>query len=270
MARAHEPPSGSDHPPQNGVKGKQVAIALFIATTFGIMAILSFPLSKVARLPIKLPRPLQAALAPAERLIRPIIPWLGNPLGNRPPTLPVANPPTAPGVPPAASGPSGPGGPGAGPPAPPPPGGGESPTLPRTLARPGQPLPQTLVKQLTTLVSTLSKRLSPEEARLVRAEIARVRPMRAACLADRACAKQLRRLEKLLRKYEARQRHRGKHGGKHRDAHGNESTEGRSQSSETTSDGKPGRGSHGKHKKHSKHGKSLGKAHKKHGRLEKG
>jgi hypothetical protein len=260
MARAHEPSNGSDHPTQNGVKGKQVAIALFIATTFGIMAILSFPLSKVVRLPITLPRPLQAALAPAERLIRPIIPWLGNPLGTRPPTLPVAHTPTAPGVSPSVpSGPGGPGGPGSGPP--PPPGGEGSPTLPSALTRPGQPIPPTLVKELTTILSTLSKRLSPEEARLVRAELAWLRPMREACLADRACAKQLKRLEKLLRKFEARQRQRGRHGDKHRHAHGNESTQGPSRSSETTSDG--GERGHGKHKKQGKH-------HKKHGGLKKG
>lgn len=267
MARAHEPPNGSDHPPQNGTKGKQVAIALFIATTFGIMVILSFPLSQVARLPLKLPRPLQAALTPAERLIRPIIPWLGNPFGSRPPKLPVANPPTAPGVSPSVPlGPTSPGGPGTEPPAPPPPGGQESPTLPRTLTKPGQQIPPTLVRELTTLLSTLSKKLSPEEARLVRAEIARLRPMRAACLADRACAKQLKRLEKLLRKYEARQR--GRHGGKHRHAHGNESTEGSSRSSAATSDGgRQGQRTHGKHKKHSKHHKSLVNRHKKHSRL---
>lgn len=75
MARSQEPLNGSDHSAQNGVKARRAAIVLFIVATFGIMAVLSFPLTRNIRLP--LPRPLQSALSPAERLIRPIVPWLG-------------------------------------------------------------------------------------------------------------------------------------------------------------------------------------------------
>jgi hypothetical protein len=238
MARAHEPPNGSDHPPQNGNRGKQVAIALFLATTFGVMAILSFPLSEVGRLPFRIQRPLQAALAPAERLLRPIIPWLGS-LGPRP-SRPAANPPASAGNPPSVpSGPTGPGGPGEGPPQPPPPpprGGGDSPTLGR-VARPRSLAPSTLTRELTTLLSTLTKKLTTREARLVRAELGWIRPVRDVCLADRACAKQLQKLEKLLLKYQAHQR--GKHEGKH--PHGS--------------------GKQGKHKKHGKRHQGLSKWH---------
>jgi hypothetical protein len=261
MARAHEPPNGSDHPPQNGNKGKQVAIALFLATTFGIMAILSFPLSEVGPFPFRIP-PLQAALAPAERLIRPIIPWLG-PFGPRR-AGPAANPPARAGSPPSVpsvpSVPTGPEGPGEGPPPPPPPPGGDrSPTL-GTLARPRRPSPPTLTKEMTTLLSTLTKKLTTREARVVRAELAWIRPMRGECLADRACAKQLKKLEKLLRKYEAHRR--GRHGGKHRHTPGNESTEGRSRSPGTSDDhGKTSRasGKQGKPKKHGKRHQGLSK-----------
>jgi hypothetical protein len=78
MARPHDPPTGFDQPAQNGLKARRAAIALFVFTTFGIMVILSFPLSRNFRLPRTIPRPLQAALSPAERLIRPIAPWLGE------------------------------------------------------------------------------------------------------------------------------------------------------------------------------------------------
>jgi hypothetical protein len=94
MARPDDPPKGSDHPVQNGLKARRAAIALFIATTFGIMVILSFPLSRSFKLPLELPRPLQAALSPVERLIRPIAPWLGalgrSPTGSPKPGLTVA------------------------------------------------------------------------------------------------------------------------------------------------------------------------------------
>jgi hypothetical protein len=77
MARSHEPPSGSDHPHQNGIKRRRVAIALFIMATFGIAAVLSFPLVRNVELPFRLPRASQGALNPSERLIRPIVPSPG-------------------------------------------------------------------------------------------------------------------------------------------------------------------------------------------------
>ena len=47
------------------------AIGLFIAATFGMLAILSLPVSKVAKLPFQLPRPLQRGLGPLGPLLRP-------------------------------------------------------------------------------------------------------------------------------------------------------------------------------------------------------
>jgi len=88
MARSHEPANGSDHPHHNGITRRRFAIALFIMATFGIAAVVSFPLARNIQLPLRFPRPLQAALSPAERLIRPIIPWLG-------PISPPASPPRA-------------------------------------------------------------------------------------------------------------------------------------------------------------------------------
>lgn len=118
MARSHEPPNGSDHHVQNGVKARRAAIVLFIVATFGIVAILSFPLARNVRLPPGLRRPLQAALSPAERLIRPIIPWLGPLPGSfsapRRPGRAIAAPPRT------ISRPTG-SRPGAPPPVPPPP-----------------------------------------------------------------------------------------------------------------------------------------------------
>lgn len=258
MARAHEP-NGSDHLPQNGNRGKQVAIALFIATTFGIMVILSFPLSRVTRLPLK--RPLQAALAPFERLIRPVVPWLGSPFGKRPPPVSSANP-RGPST--VSALPSGPSGPGAGTGPPPPPPSEESPTLPGTTTRPGTTLPPTLVRQLTTILSHPAKRLSSEEVRLIRTGIARLRSMGTVCLSDRTCAKLLKRMEKVLRKFEAHQR--GPHKAKRRPHGKHGSAEATAGSSHRTSDGRGrGRGAHGKHKKLSKHHKSHGKPHKGHG-----
>lgn len=143
MARAHEPANGSDHPPPNGNRGRQVAIALFIATTFGIMAILSFPLAGV-RVPPNLPRPLETALSPIERLIRPLIPWLGQPSGNRAPKVSVALGPRRPGGV-TSAGPSGPSGPV---PAPPPPQGGAPTTLTRTGPQTVRTLAPTVVRQV--------------------------------------------------------------------------------------------------------------------------
>jgi hypothetical protein len=289
MARAHEPPNGSDHPPQNGIKGKQVAIALFVATTFGIMAILSFPLSRVARLP----RPLQAALSPAERLIRPILPWFGNLPGHRAPKVSVAVAPQRTRVGPTVpSRPAGPGGPGSGtpsPPAQPGPAEGAPPTPTGAGPHPAQTLATILLGQLTTILSNGPTRLSPEDARRIQAEISTLRSMGRACLADALCAEQLRLVERVIHKLEAHQSepHKGKHRHAHR-RHGHD--KGSSHTSQGNAHGgrgdghghrhKPkgngmaappghsheGKGSHRKHRKHHKshHSSRKGNHHKSH------
>lgn len=272
MARAHEPANGSDHPPQNG-RGKQVAIALFLATSFGIMAILSFPLSRVARLPLKLPHPLEAALSPIERLIRPVVPWLGRPSGNRPPKVPVVVALQRPrsGAPPGPGSlaPGGPGSPTA-PPGEPPPGSSESLTLPPTLTL--RALTTTLIGQLTTILSNGTNRLSPEDAKLIEAELSTLLSMRTACLADPTCAEQLKLIEKLLHRLDAHQRgrHEGKpggHGRKHGPAKGSSHApqgpshgRGRGHGHKPDQEGTASRGrshekgSHTKHKKQHKSG----------------
>jgi len=255
VAHWHEPPNGSDRLPQYGNKGKQVAIALFIVTSFGIMAILSFPLSRVARLPLKLRNPVQAALNPIERVIRPIIPGLGGPSRSRPPTVSVAVGPRGP----RSTAPSGQGlgGPPSVPP-PAPPGGGAPPTLTRpALTRTGpQPAPTlagTLVRQLTAILSSPTRTLSPEQAKLIQAEISQLRSM-SACLVDRTCARQLKLVERLLHKFDARQR--GRHAGKHGDrSHKHGPPSGASQASS-------GATSHGRG---STHGNGQGHRHKKFG-----
>ncbi|HEY3208625.1 MAG TPA: hypothetical protein VGL18_02360 [Actinomycetota bacterium] len=263
MARSHEPANGSDRSPLNGNRGKQVAVALFIATSFGIMAILSFPLSKVARLPLKLPHPLEAALSPIERLIRPVVPWLGKPSGNRPPNVPVAVALQRPrsGAPPGP-GSVGPGGPGSVPPVPPgepPPGGGESPTLPPTLTL--RALTKTLIGQLTTILSNRTRRLSPEDARLIQAELSTLLSMRAACLADPTCAERLKLLEKLLHRLDAHQR--GRHEGelKH-DGRKHGPAKGSSHASQGASHGR-GRGHGHRHKPDQEATASRGRSHEK-------
>ncbi len=215
MAHWHEPPNGSDRLPLNGNKGKQVAIALFIVTSFGIMAILSFPLSRIARLPLKLRNPVTAALNPIERVIRPLIPGLGGPSRFRPPTVSVAVGPRAPRS--AAPSGQGLGGPPSVPP-PVPPGGGVPPTLTRpaltrTGPQPARTLAGTLVRQITAILSSPTRTLSPEQVKLIQAEISQLRSMSAACLVDRTCARQLKLVERLLHKLDARQR--GRHAGKH-------------------------------------------------------
>lgn len=274
MARAHEPQNGSDHPHPNGIRGRQVAIALFIATTFGIMAILSFPVSRIARLPLRLPHPLEAALSPIERLIRPVIPWLGGPSRGRTPRVSVALAPQQPGGanPVTAPGPPSSGGPGT---PPQPPGEGPRPTLTRTGPEPVRTLATILVTQLTTILSNGTKTLSPEQARLIQAEVSALRSMRSACMADTECAALFRLVEKLLHRLEAHQR--GRHGGEHGNRGGKHgAASGSSHESEGTS---PGRGhrhrpagsheprgngaaasghSHQRHEKRGKHGKRHG------------
>jgi len=139
MARSEEPLNGSEHPAQNGVKARRAAIVLFIVATFGIMAVLSLPLTRNIRLP--LPRPLQSALSPAERLIRPILPWLG-PLTGSPTTpgpgqvsagrRPISQPPP----PQRGSSRPQPGPPSEEPPPPPPPPGGDDVRKERTTLPP--------------------------------------------------------------------------------------------------------------------------------------
>lgn len=219
MARSHEPPNGADHPPQNGTRAKQVAIALFMATTFGIMAILSFPISGVIRPLLHLPHPLEAALSPAERVLRPLIPWLGLLPPSGPPKKPLAlGPRRPPVVVPGPARPTAPGVPGSGPPAPPPPppSGGRL-TLPSdTLTRPVPMSPPTLVKQLRGILSDRTTRLSPREARLVRAKLAQ---LRSACRRSGPwCARQLKRLEKLFHRLSARLD--GHHGNRDQKGHG--------------------------------------------------
>ncbi len=267
MADSHGPRDGSDRLPQNGSRGKHVAIALFIATTFGIMAILSFPLSRFGRLPLRLRNPLEAVLNPIERLIRPVIPRLGRPFGSTPPRVSVALAPRGP----RGTGPSGRSGPGGRQASPlhAPQGGGALPTLLRPgLARPEpQPaltLAATLVRQLTTILSNRTTTLSPEQAKLIHAEISTLRSMSAACLADRTCARQLKRAEKLLLKVDSHPR--GRHGRKHGNrAHKHGPAEG-------TSQGPPGKNSPGNgHARGNRHGRksngveASGHSHKRHG-----
>ncbi|HYT78852.1 MAG TPA: hypothetical protein VEQ37_06295 [Actinomycetota bacterium] len=266
MAHSHGPRDGPDRLPQNGSKGKHVAIALFVATTFGIMAILSFPLSRIGRLPLRLRNPLEAVLNPIERLIRPVIPRLGRPSGSTPPRVSVALAPRGPrGT--APSGRSGPGGRQASP-LPAPRGGGALPTLTSPgLARPepqaALTLAATLVRQLRTILSNRTTTLSPEQAKLIQAEISTLRSMSAACLADRTCARQLRLAERLLLKVDShlRGRHDRKHG---KWAHEHGAAEGTSQA--------PGKSSHGRgHARGNRHGRksngveASGHSHKRHG-----
>jgi hypothetical protein len=158
MARSHEPSNGSDHV-QNGVKARRAAIVLFILATFGIMVILSISLSRTIRLPIRLPRPLQAALTPAERLIRPIVPWLGpltgSPAGPEPGQVIAGRPPISQPPPPGAGLLPQPGPPSEEPPPPPP--GGPDVRKERTTLPPGtvagmvrKPPPPTLPSSGTT------------------------------------------------------------------------------------------------------------------------
>jgi hypothetical protein len=253
MARSDGPPNGLDHPPQNGHRAKQVAIALFIATTFGIMAILSFPLSGV-RGPLRLPRPLQAALSPFERLIRPVVPWVVRPAPPRlPPTIVALGP--QPRRPIAPQGPAGPPtGPLPQPPGQPPPGGGQPPPPPGTVMRTARVRLSTFIRELT-LLSHRTTKPSPEQIRRIRKRMSVIRSLRSVCVADPVCAKLLKRAEKLFRKLEARwsnETTRSHHGKKHR--RGGESTsrsEGGSRDRKHRGHGH-GRG-HGRTHKHTKH-----------------
>jgi hypothetical protein len=250
MARSHGPPNGSDQPPLNGHKARQVAIALFIATTFGIMAILSFPVFRV-RVPLRLPHPLEAALSPFERGIRRLAPVLGKPFRPGSPRTSVATGRERPrGV--LQQGPSGtsrPGGPVSGP-KPPPPEGGQPPGTGPTTTR---ALPTTLLRKLATTLSHRTTRLSADEARNIRALLAKLRSRPGACLADKACAKQLKRVEKLLRKLSPNKNadHKARHRHRHPKHPGSSSQEeGTSGDENHERNGSRGKDKHGKHKKH--------------------
>jgi hypothetical protein len=250
MARSDGPPNGLDHPPQNGHRAKQVAIALFIATTFGIMAILSFPLSGV-RGPLRLPRPLQAALSPFERLIRPVVPWLVRPARPRlpPTTVALAPQPRRPVIPQGPAGPST--GPPPQPPGQPPPGGGQPPPPPGTGTKTVRVRLTTFIREWTRL-SRRTTRPSAKQLRLIRERMSVIRSLRSVCVADPACAKLLKRAEKLFRRLEARgssDATQPRHGQKHR-----RSGKSTSRSEGTSRDRGQGHGrGHGRTHKHTKH-----------------
>jgi hypothetical protein len=219
MARSDGPPNGSDHPPQNGHRAKQVAIALFIATTFGTMAILSFPVFRAGG-PVRGRAPVAGGNTPAEQPSRPILPSIAPPSGQNPSSGGVAVGPTNPGtastIPLGPSGPGGGPGPGGPPPGQPPPGGNPLPAPPTAVVS-----KVVLRTTLLNVATTLSKRttmLSPAEAHTVRAILALPKELRKACMADRACKRSLKMVKKLLHELAPgkghKHGHRGHHGGK--------------------------------------------------------
>jgi hypothetical protein len=272
MARSDGPPNGSDHPPQNGHRAKQVAIALFIATTFGTMAILSFPVFRAGG-PLQPGGPVAGGNTPSERPLRPILPSIAPPSGPRPSGGGVALGPPNAGtivnrIPVGPSGPGGGPGPGGPPPGQPPPGqpppGGNPPPGPPTTVVSTVPLRTTLLN-LATMLSHRTTNLSPPEVRTVRAIIAIPKDLRKACMADRECAKALRMVRKLLHKLEPHGQGKGHRPHGHRGHHGKKDAKGAPESDGVLPDREHRRGHHGhgngsdgKHK-HKKHGTTQGK-----------
>src|SRR5207247_1352416 len=50
---------------------RTIAVGFFLAATFGMLVVLSMPVSHLAQLPRRLPRPLQGALSPLEPFLPP-------------------------------------------------------------------------------------------------------------------------------------------------------------------------------------------------------
>jgi hypothetical protein len=227
MARSDGPPNGSDHPPQNGHRAKQVAIALFIATTFGTMAILSFPVFRAGG-PVQQRRALPGGNTPSGPL-RPILPSIAPPSRPSQPGVGVALGPRSGGavvsrVPLGPSGPGGGPGPGAPPPGEPPP-GTPPPAPPTTFA--STLLLRTTLLDLATTLSHRTTELSPAEVRTVRAVIALPKDLRKACMADRGCARSLKMVKRLLHRLASgkgghKHGHRGHHGPKSATSSGSE------------------------------------------------
>ena len=269
MARSDGPPNGSDHPHQNGHRAKQVAIALFIATTFGTMAILSFPVFRL-RSPGRSPQ--AGGPTPSQGPLRPILPSIAPPSRPRTPGTSVALGPRGVGtvggnVPPGPSGPGGPGPispPGGSPPPPAQPPTGGNPVLVPTTPTSTVQLQTTLVALATTL-SNMTTALSPGEVQRIRALITLPHSLRKACMADRECARALKMLRKLLHKLEGHGHGRGHRSHGHPGHHGKKAARSAPESEGVLPDRERrpghhthGHGSNGKHKD-KKHGSTKAK-----------
>ena len=66
---------------------RTIAVGFFLAATFGMLVVLSMPVSHLAQLPRRLPRPLQGALSPLEPFLPPFARGGTPRLPARPPSV---------------------------------------------------------------------------------------------------------------------------------------------------------------------------------------
>ena len=59
--------------PAAGIEGRKAAVLLFLAATFGLMALLSVPISRILPLSLRLPRAIQQALSPFDPTLPPFL-----------------------------------------------------------------------------------------------------------------------------------------------------------------------------------------------------
>src|SRR5437867_4377224 len=73
MGMGESGPRPMEDMPAAGIDRRQAAALLFLAATFGLMALLSVPISRILPLPLRLPRAIQQALSPFEPILPPFL-----------------------------------------------------------------------------------------------------------------------------------------------------------------------------------------------------